>query len=283
MELLSLLLVLSSGLTHALWNLFTKRSIQKSVFLWCIHSVTLIFLMPSFVMEMSKLTLSLNVYGLMLLSMTIQGCYITLLSKAYTHGDMSQVYPFMRGLGAMLTSLCSLVLFHEQLSNAGYMGLGIIIFSLFALSGLRFRGPSGLNRKALTYACLVGLCISGYTLTDKAILDAGVSPIALIQLSNISYFIALIIPVMLSRQLKQEWSVNWRTILLGSILAPGSYLLFLFAMRLTPLAQIAPIREISTVFGTVLGIIVLREQQGWRRIAMSMLITCGIITIALWG
>jgi len=283
MELLSLLLVLSSGLTHALWNLFTKRSIQKSVFLWCIHSVTLIFLMPSFLMEMSKLTLSLNVYGLMLLSMTIQGCYITLLSKAYTHGEMSQVYPFMRGLGAMLTSLCSLVLFHEQLSPAGYAGLCIIIFSLFALSGIKFRGPSGLNRKALTYACLVGLCISGYTLTDKAILDAGVSPIALIQLSNISYFIALVIPVMLSRQLKQEWSVNWRTILIGSILAPGSYLLFLFAMRLTPLAHIAPIREISTVFGTVLGIIVLREQQGWRRIAMSMLITCGIITIALWG
>lgn len=283
MELLSLLLVLSSGLTHALWNLFTKRSIQKSVFLWCIHSVTLIFLMPSFLMEMSKLTLSLNVYGLMLLSMTIQGCYITLLSKAYTHGDMSQVYPFMRGLGAMLTSLCSLVLFHEQLSAAGYMGLSIIIFSLFALSGIKFKGPSGLNRKALTYACLVGLCISGYTLTDKAVLDAGVSPIALIQLSNISYFIALIIPVILSRQLKQEWSVNWRTILLGSILAPGSYLLFLFAMQLTPLAHIAPIREISTVFGTVLGIIVLREQQGWRRIAMSMLITCGIITIALWG
>lgn len=283
MELLSLLLVLSSGLTHALWNLFTKRSIHKSVFLWCIHSVTLIILMPYFLIEMSKLQLSPHVYGLMLLSMTIQGCYITLLSKAYTHGDMSQVYPFMRGLGAMLTSLCSLVLFHEQLSLAGYMGLGIIIFSLFALSGLKFRGRSSVNPKALIYACLVGLCISGYTLTDKAILDAGVSPIALIQLSNISYFIALVIPVMLTRQLKLEWSVNWRTILLGSILAPGSYLLFLFAMRLTPLAHIAPVREISTVFGTLLGILVLREQQGWRRIFMSMLITFGIIAIALWG
>lgn len=283
MELLSLLLVLSSGLTHALWNLFTKRSIHKSVFLWCIHSVTLILLMPSFLIEMSGLKLEPHIYGLMLLSMTIQGFYITLLSKAYTHGDMSQVYPFMRGLGAMLTSLCSLVLFHEHLSAAGYMGLSIIIFSLFALSGLKFRGPSSLNPKALIYACLVGLCISGYTLTDKAVLDAGVSPIALIQLSNISYFIALIVPVILSRGLKQEWTVNWRTILLGSILAPGSYLLFLFAMRLTPLAHIAPVREISTVFGTLLGIIVLREQQGWRRIITSVLITLGIITIASWG
>ncbi|MEK3783657.1 DMT family transporter [Paenibacillus sp. FSL R5-0810] len=283
MELLALLLVLSSGLTHALWNLFTKRSIHKSVFLWCIHSVTLIILMPYFWIEMSQLTLSPKVYGFILLSMTIQGGYILLLSKAYTHGDMSQVYPFMRGLGAMLTSLCSLVLFHEQMSTAGVLGLSAIIFSLFALSGIRAGSHHNVNGKALIYACLVGLCISGYTLTDKAILDAGVSPVLLIQLSNISYFIALIIPVLRSGQLKREWSVNWRTILLGSVLAPGSYLLFLFAMRLTPLAHIAPIREISTVFGTIFGILILREQQGSRRIVMSALITLGIITIAIWG
>lgn len=176
MELLALLLVLSSGLTHALWNLFTKRSIHKSVFLWCIHSVTLIILMPYFWIEMSQLTLSPKVYGFILLSMTIQGGYILLLSKAYTHGDMSQVYPFMRGLGAMLTSLCSLVLFHEQMSTAGVLGLSAIIFSLFALSGIRAGSHHNVNGKALIYACLVGLCISGYTLTDKAILDAGVSP-----------------------------------------------------------------------------------------------------------
>jgi len=283
MELLALLLVLSSGLTHALWNLFTKRSIHKSVFLWCIHSVTLIILMPYFLIEMSQLTLSPKVYGFILLSMTIQGGYILLLSKAYTHGDMSQVYPFMRGLGAMLTSLCSLVIFHEQISTAGVIGLSVIVFSLFALSGIRAGSRHNVNVKALGYACLVGLCISGYTLTDKAILDAGVSPVLLIQLSNISYFVALIIPVLRSGQLQREWSVNWRTILLGSVLAPGSYLLFLFAMRLTPLAHIAPIREISTVFGTIFGILVLREQQGSRRIVTSALITSGIITIAVWG
>lgn len=283
MELLALLLVLSSGLTHALWNLFTKRSIHKSVFLWCIHSVTLIILMPYFLIEMSQITLSPKVYGFILLSMTIQGGYILLLSKAYTHGDMSQVYPFMRGLGAMLTSLCSLVLFHEQISTAGVIGLSVIIISLFALSGIRADSRRNVNVKALGYACLVGLCISGYTLTDKAILDAGVSPVLLIQLSNISYFVALIIPVLRSGQLQREWSVNWRTMLLGSVLAPGSYLLFLFAMRLTPLAHIAPIREISTVFGTIFGILVLREQQGSRRIVTSALITLGIITIAFWG
>lgn len=283
MEILSLFLVLLSGLTHSLWNLFTKRSIHKSVFLWCIHTVTLIILMPSFIVEMSRQELDISIYGLMLLSMTIQGCYILLLSRAYTHGDMSQVYPFMRGLGAMLISLCSIVLFHEQMSTAGYVGLTVIVLSLFALSGFRLGAKSNLNPKALTYAGLVGICITGYTLTDKVILDAGVSPFSLIQLSNIGYFIALIVPVVMSKQFVREWSVNWRTIVLGSVLAPGSYLLFLFAMRLTPLALIAPIREISTVFGTILGIVILHEQQRGMRIMMSIMITAGIIMIALSG
>ena len=78
-------------------------------------------------MEMSGLKLEPHIYGLML-SMTIQGFYITLLSKAYTHGDMSQVYPFMRGLGAMLTSLCDLVLFHEHLSARVIWALASLSF-----------------------------------------------------------------------------------------------------------------------------------------------------------
>ncbi|WHY20385.1 hypothetical protein QNH28_05130 [Paenibacillus sp. G2S3] len=57
----------------------------------------------------------------------------------------------------------------------------------------------------------------------------------------------------------------------------------MMAMKLAPLASIAPIREIGTVVGTILGILVLKEKQGVRRIIMSAVITCGIISIAIWG
>jgi uncharacterized membrane protein len=39
---------------------------------------------------------------------------------------------------------------------------------------------------------------------------------------------------------------------------------------------LAPMREIGTVFGTVLAVAVLREQQGKRRLLASALITAGI-------
>lgn len=59
--------------------------------------------------------------------------------------------------------------------------------------------------------------------------------------------------------------------------------IFLFAMKLAPLAHIAPIREIGTVFGTLFGIYILKEQQGARRVMMSAVITVGIICIGMWG
>jgi uncharacterized membrane protein len=47
-----------------------------------------------------------------------------------------------------------------------------------------------------------------------------------------------------------------------------------------PVAQIAPMREIGIVFGTLLGIFLLREAQGVRRIGASAMIVLGIILLA---
>ena len=71
--------------------------------------------------------------------------------------------------------------------------------------------------------------------------------------------------------------------LLGGVIAPGGYLLFLYALSLAPVTQLAPMREIGTVFGTTMGIFILREKQGTRRIVTSILITVGVIILGIWG
>jgi uncharacterized membrane protein len=45
-------------------------------------------------------------------------------------------------------------------------------------------------------------------------------------------------------------------------------------------SQLAPMREIGTVFGTLLGIFLLKEKQGTSRVIASVLITIGIILLA---
>lgn len=91
------------------------------------------------------------------------------------------------------------------------------------------------------------------------------------------------IGVAFSRGIQKELSKNWRMVLLCGLIAPCGYLLFLFALSLGPVEQLAPMREIGTVFGTLMGILILREKQGARRIISSLLITSGVIILGVYG
>lgn len=286
MEYLALILVLCSGLAHSVWNLFTKSSIHKGIFMWLIHLLSFIILLPFLVIEFVQKPIPLEAYLFLALTITIQGCYCMFLTKAYQYGDMSQVYPLMRGMGAFLIPVLSILIYDESLSFIGWAGLIMIVVGMFSISGIKLNngsvGGRG-NKKGLGFAILVSCCIAGYTLVDKQLLNY-LSPIALIEVANIAYLIPTTFVAIYNRgHIGREWRANTKKILLGSILSPGSYLLFLFAMQLAPLAHISPVREMGTVFGTLLAIVVLKEKQGPNRIIWSSVIAFGIMTVGLFG
>ncbi|MFD1904516.1 EamA family transporter [Paenibacillus rhizoplanae] len=131
-------------------------------------------------------------------------------------------------------------------------------------------------------ALCVGLCTTCYVFVDKLNLQH-MSPLALLEVTNIGFVAGLTPAVLRSRKLLEEWRRNTFTILLGSVLNPGSYLLFLFALQQAPLAHISPLREIGTIFATLLGVLLLKERQGLRRLVCSVVIFCGILLIGIWG
>ncbi|CAG7652246.1 hypothetical protein PAECIP111802_05174 [Paenibacillus allorhizosphaerae] len=271
-------------MAHAIWNLFTKTSKNKIVFLWSIHIASFVLLLPYFVIEVARASIPLQGYLFILLSMAFQMGYFLLLPYVYSHGEMSQVYPIMRGTGALLVPLFSVWVYDESMSAAGWVGVCCIVAGMFALGGFIKKDRwTAAAWRAITPALLVGLCITGYVMTDKMVLHY-MSPLSLIEVSNIAYAIVLTPAVLRSgNQLKEEWQANARTIMLGTIFSPGSYLLFLFAVKLAPLSHLAPIREIGTVFGAMLGVLLLKEAGGVRRILLSAVITMGVIMIGFWG
>lgn len=300
--LLAVLLVVGSGMAHAVWNFLTKKSNDRAVFLLSIMLIASVLLIPVFVLEFARLRLSMpwNGYLLMLLSMLLQGGYSFLLSKAYTSGDLSQVYPIMRGTGTFLAALLGVALLGESMTVWGWLGILIIIGGMFVLQDRmparrlwhakmpivravtqpETDGRPGL--KPIVLALTIGVCTSAYVVVDKMALEY-LSPWSLLFVSNLGFILALVPSVIHSKQWKAEWSRNWRAMLCGAVLSPGSYLLFLFAMQLAQVAQLAPIREIGTVFGTLLGIFLLKESNGAKRIAGSSLIVAGIILVSAAG
>ncbi|TXK75888.1 EamA family transporter [Paenibacillus sp. N3.4] len=283
MFIVSLLLVVASGLTHAVWSLFTKSSQNKSVFLWSIMMVATIGLLPYLIRELWLNPLSLKAYGFLLLSACLQSIYSMLLARTYNMGDLSQVYPIMRGTSTLLIPIGSVLFLRETLTLYGWIGLLCMLIGFIWLSGIfaRKQTTTGTVKPFLMALC-VGVCTTCYVFVDRINLQH-VSAISLLEVTNIGFVAALTPIVLRSKQIRVEWKLNAKIILLGTILNPGSYLLFLFAMKFAPVAHISPVREIGTVFATILGIVVLREKQGTLRIICSILILIGILIISFFG
>ncbi|MEK3827795.1 MULTISPECIES: EamA family transporter [Paenibacillus] len=284
--ILPLILVLASGMAHAVWSMFTKRSLNKSVFLWSIMMIPTVLLLPVLVVELSCESLPVSAYALLIVSMALQALYSWLLSQTYELGDLSQIYPIMRGTSTLLVPLIGVAFLGERLSGFGWLGIACMIVGFIVLSGVGSRkGQAGSGMKGakpVLMALCVGLCTTSYVFVDKLNLQH-ISPLALLEVTNIGFVAGLTPALLASAGLRQEWKVNRSTILLGALLNPGSYLLFLFALEQAPMARLGPLREVGTVFAAFLGIWLLKEQQGMKRILCSIVIFGGILLIGVWG
>lgn len=103
---------------------------------------------------------------------------------------------------------------------------------------------------------MVGLTIGTYTLWDKYLVtDLGLSPLVL-NWAITCGFSGLLLPAALRR--RDEVALTWRkrrteTILMGICFFPLSYILVLTALTFAPASYVARAREISVLFGAVLG------------------------------
>jgi uncharacterized membrane protein len=273
---IAILLVILSGLIHSTWNLFTKKSINKVAFLWFCQCTAIFIFLPLTIHEMMVKNIDLlHGWFFIVLSMTLHGGYVLLFAKTYSIGDLSQAYPIMRGISPLLVPVIGVLGLNENLKLIGWLGITCIVFGIFFIGGFRTQ----LTNKTTLYAILVGVMISGYTIVDKLTLKY-LPPFTLNETTNIGNFMALSWIALNSGSLRKEWRINWRTIILGGVLAPGGYILFLKALQLMPVSQLAPMREIGTVFGTFFGIFFLQEPQGRKRIIASVVITAGIFLLA---
>ncbi len=290
---LSLILVIGSGLAHAVWNLLTKSSTDKAVYLWCIFMPSTLLLLPLLAGELSRAVLSPAALGMLAGSAALQAFYAWLLSHTYRRGDLSQVYPVMRGTPTLLIPLAGVCFMGERLTLWGWLGIALMLAG-FAVMGKGSRQLGAANGAEITsappiwtqpvvMALGVGLTITCYTLVDKWNLQH-LSPLALLEVTNIGFVLGLTPAVVRQgRQMKGILTSGWSRILPGAILSPGSYLLFLFAIREAQVAPLAPLRETGIVFGTVLGLVLLKESFPVRRLSASAIVLSGILLIAFLG
>jgi drug/metabolite transporter (DMT)-like permease len=133
------------------------------------------------------------------------------------------------------------------------------------------------------YGLLTGAVIGAYTLWDKHAVDAlAIPPIFYYWSFNLVTVIGMSWMVWRNpAAVGREWRRNRLPSLGVGLLAPTSYVLVLYALVFTPVSYVAPVRETAIVFGSAMGIFLLREGNARMRLLASAVIAAGVIMLAV--
>lgn len=278
----ALALIVAAAVLHASWNYLAKRASGGAPFAWLFGLVScVLYAPPALTLLYLQPALDIWALGFIFGSGLIHTAYFLSLQRGYGHGDLSLVYPLARGTGPLLAVLGAILAFGERPSLAALAGAALIIAGVLTLSGLGHRRAQ--PGQAVFYGLLTGALIAGYTLWDKYTLSGLlVAPLVLDWGSNVTRTL-LLTPYAWRRQaqVRQQWREHRGAVIGAGVLCPLSYILVLTALAFTPVSYVAPARELSIVFGVLLGAQLLAEQQFKRRLTAAMMIVLGVIALSI--
>jgi drug/metabolite transporter (DMT)-like permease len=284
----AIVLVVVAAFAHAGWNLAAKRAgTGGSVFVWLYAVLSVALLVPITLVSVLvsgerpawSWVLALLVSGLLHVS------YFVLLQRGYAQGDMSVVYPLARGTGPLLTVLFAVLVLRERPGVVALVGAFAVVAGVFVIGGAAGAGTgtAQARRLGLLYGVVTGITIAGYTLWDaRAVTTLGVPPLVQLTGGVVVEAIALT-PVALAKrsQISGLWRDHRNEALVVAVLSPLAYVLVLYALRIAPVALVAPARELSIVIGGIIAWRVLGEPNPARRLTGAAIVLAGVFALAL--
>lgn len=285
MTLFSIVLILVSAFFHALWNLLAKRAHGGAAFTWLFSALTIPLWAPIVLVYVLLWKPQLAWLGVFFIvgSAVFHVSYFLTLQRGYRVGDLSVVYPLARGTGPLLTMVGAVLLLGERPTPPAVIGALLIITGVFFIAG----GEQMVRRRQLgagvSYGLLTGLLIAAYTLWDKtAVSTFLVAPLLLEYGSSIGRTMMLTPTAWRRRsEVRYEWRTHrWEAIGIA-VLSSLAYILVLTALITAPVSYIAPLREVSILFGALLGTWLLKEGHAQRRLLAAGVMVVGIVLLTL--
>ena len=284
MSLTALGLVVAAALLHAVWNLVTKQVNGGLAFFWLISVAAAVLYLPLVGYQLAHEAARYDgeVLWYSFVSALLHILYFVALQLGYRKADLSIVYPVARGAGPLMSVTGAILVFHERPGLLALAGVLLIVAGVVVMTGFRIGRGSGVA-KGVYYGALTGAFIAAYTLWDKsAVVDHHVSAV-FITFASMVLPLVVLLPYALRRraEVSREVVTHWKQVLLVALFQPLSYLLVLIALKTTPITYVAPIRELSIVFGVFFGARLLKEHDSSKRMAGACVILGGIVLLAL--
>ena len=225
--------------------------------------------------------------GALALTMPAHFFYQMCLVRALQRGDLSLVFPVMRGAAPLLTAFAALLLLGETLAPLAWLGLIAATFAVFSFalppSGVRLRDHP--DRAALAWALATAVGVALYNVTDARGVRIAPDPFTFIVWLFLVDPIPIAIAVLLLRRgaLASAVAMKWRYGVAAGALSILSFGAALYAFSLIETARVSALRETSVVFAALMGTLFLREGFGRRRIAAAVVLAAGLVAMQFGG
>jgi uncharacterized membrane protein len=294
MQLEGLELLLVAAFLHAAVNAIMKQARDKLAYTWWVLGASWVLGAPLLLVGGPH---DATGWLLVVVSGLIEAVYFVTLSRAYSLGDLSLVYPVARGSAPLFIVVWGGLFLRERPSVGGMCGILVIVLGIYLInlpSVSDWKRPlSGFKEPALRWALLTGILISAYATVDKVGVHS-VEPAAYVVLILAVAWLALAAQWLhpgrrraLLNEIgagKEQGPKHSRLrVVAGAMFGTAAYLLVLMALQFSPVSYIGAVREVSVVIGAWMGVRFFGERGGPVRIVASVLIVFGILLIAIKG
>ena len=275
-------IVLLAAVLHAIWNAIVKTGEDRMLTLTLVigaGSVMAAMMLP-FIEPPAP-----ESWPYLLLSTALHTAYYFLLIRAYHYGDLSLVYPVSRGSAPLLVAFGAAAFFSEVPTS---MELGGLLLASLGIAAFALERKNGENwdYRPFLYGLAIAAFVSAYTLADGIGVRLSGNPLSFILWLFFIYALPLIFSSLIFKRrefipyLRKHW---WRTGVIGGGMCAIAYALVVWALMYAPMAHVSAMRETSVVFAALIGMFVLGESFGPRRIIAALTVTAGLIMMQLFG
>lgn len=215
------------------------------------------------------------------LSLPAHWLYQTALVRALSRGDLSLVFPVMRGSAPLLTAIAAALALGEHLSPLAVAGLTIASLAtiVFALPEKNFGGSRKVRNSALLWAMATGACVAVYNVIDAQGVRSGPSQWSFIVWLFVLDWIGINAIALVTRGreafLASARAALWPGVGAG-VCSLVSFSMALYGFSIAPVAYISAMRETAVVFAAVMGWRFLKEGFGARRTLAAVILAAGL-------
>ncbi len=215
------------------------------------------------------------------LSLPAHWLYQTALVRALSRGDLSLVFPVMRGSAPLLTAIFAALALGEHLSALSIAGLVIASLAtiIFALPEKNFGGSRKVRNSAMLWAIATGACVAIYNVVDAQGVRSGASQWSFIIWLFMLDWIGINVIAFVTRGRRQfvagARAALWPGVGAG-ICSLASFSMALYGFSLASVAYMSAMRETAVVFAALMGWWLLREGFGLRRTFAAIVLAGGL-------